>query len=137
MVEVECPGCRLRFEASIAKKGEGAREGKKITKLSNNHILVLGWLLRLGAVDVETGVTSRTLEHHINTSQKVREKNLFRSNGIGGRLAELAGAGLVKMQYSRVNLMDERTREWRFRKKPVWWMLPLGVRALHGGGLGA
>ncbi|MEM3208188.1 MAG: hypothetical protein QXQ87_09205, partial [Halobacteria archaeon] len=76
-------------------------------------------------------------EHHINTSQKVREKNLFRSNGIGGRLAELAGAGLVKMQYSRVNLMDERTREWRFRKKPVWWMLPLGVTALHGGGLGA
>jgi hypothetical protein len=46
---------------------------------------------------------------------------------ISGRLSELCGLGLVNMNYTKVQLVDERTMEYRFMKKPVWNLTEEGL----------
>jgi len=52
-------------------------------------------------------------------------------NSLSGRLSELAGAGYVKCIYTDVTLWDEESKQFKFRRTPIWIITPAGEAALE------
>jgi len=111
----------------IRQKGQGADYGKQIERLSVMHVRILKILL------AEGGLTKAEITRFLNREQEADKEPFIGGFSVSGRLSELCGRGLVKMNYEEVQLLDSKTMQFRFKKKPVWRLTPLGSRAAMSG----
>jgi DNA-binding transcriptional ArsR family regulator len=124
MVIVRCPSCGHAFQVDL-RKGKGAhytRGGFTPTRL---HEEIMRAIRTIVSQKME-GATKKEIEAYL------RSKGISISgNSLSGRLSELLGAGLVEVLYTQVRVYDEKTRQYRFRKTPVWYLSAKGVEYLR------
>jgi hypothetical protein len=56
-------------------------------------------------------------------------------NSVSGRLSELLGAGYVTVEYTKVQVYDEKAKKFRFKRSPRWYLTQRAVEYLKARGL--
>ena len=108
-------------------KGTGAFYGPEITQLSPMHVRVLKILANGPG-------TKQEVTKQLNEEAERSGTPLTGGFSISGRLSELLGAGCVEMQYSKVQVWNAKTMQFRFVKKPLWSITQKGRTVLREGG---
>ncbi len=103
------------YERKTNKKGEGASYSKELT-LNRTHWAILEVLQR------RDGLTKSEITKILNETAQKEKLPFVAGCSISGRLSELCGAGLIRMQYKKVELRDFASKQFRFRKKPAWYL---------------
>jgi hypothetical protein len=120
MVWVRCPRCGHYFEVNMSK-GKGAYYTRKDFTPSNLHVEIMK-AIRTIVSQKMNGATRRDIETYL------RGKGLrISGNALSGRLSELLGAGYLDIEYTQVKVYDERTKQFRFKKTPVWYLSEKGA----------
>jgi arginine repressor len=120
MVWVKCPKCGHYFEVDLTK-GKGAYYTRKDFTPSNLHEQILK-AIRTIVSQKMNGATKQEIENYL----KNRGINIS-GNSLSGRLSELLGAGYVEVKYTQVQYLDEKTKKYRFKKTPIWYLSIKGV----------
>lgn len=127
VIKVRCPRCGFTFIHEVSRerpKGAGAWYGREITRLTELHEEILRVLYEEGPS------TKRRLGGLL--ADRGRRVS---GNSLSGRLSELAGAGYVRCEWTEVRVYDEEARQFRFVKKPVWFLTEKGIQYLREKGL--
>ncbi|MCW4018074.1 MAG: replication-relaxation family protein [Candidatus Bathyarchaeota archaeon] len=112
------------WERKTNPKGRGAHYGETMKALNPTHIAVLKMLSKHG------GLTKAQVTQHLNDEADANNLRFVAGCTISGRLSELCGAGLVKMQYEKVEVTDYDSMQFRFKKRPVWRLTPKALEIL-------
>ena len=125
---VRCPKCGHKFLVEVKremKKGRGAWYSFKIKKLTPLHEEILLVLYERRAIygGRRRGLTKRT----IGAILADRGRRVS-GNSLSGRLSELAGAGYVMCERGEVRIFDIKSRQYRYVKKPLWYLTERGKR---------
>jgi arginine repressor len=115
MVWVKCPKCGHYFEVDLTK-GKGAYYTKKDFTPSHLHEEILK-AIRIIVSHKLNGATKQEIENYL----KNKGINIS-GNSLSGRLSELLGAGYVEVKYTRVQYIDAKTKKYRFKRTPIWYL---------------
>jgi hypothetical protein len=102
-------------ERKTNPKGTGASYSKELT-LNKTHLAILETLQK------NDGLTKLEITRRLNESAQEQKAPFVAGCSVSGRLSELCGAQLVKMRYCKVEVRDYASRQYRFRKKPTWYL---------------
>jgi hypothetical protein len=100
------------FDAPLHKKGQGAQYARKINRLSPIHIEIIKLLEANQAFCSSSAIPKQTITSQLKT----------RADASGGRLSELLGLGFIEMCRKKIELQDQETMKFRFRKTPCWFI---------------
>ena len=128
MVLVKCPHCGHTFEVSM-KKGQGAYYTAADFHPSELHDLIM-----VAIRDIVREKGRGALKTEIERWLLARGRRVS-GNSVSGRLSELLGAGYVTVEYVKVQVYDEKTRSFRFKRTPRWYLSAKGVEYLKARGL--
>jgi len=120
MVWVKCPRCGHYFEVDLTK-GKGAYYTKKDFTPSHLHEEILK-AIKIIVSHKLNGATKQEIENYL----KNKGINIS-GNSLSGRLSELLGAGYVEVKYTQVQYLDEKTKKYRFKRTPIWYLSVKGV----------
>lgn len=121
-MRVKCPHCGREFSLKLPK-GKGAWYASEIKDLSPTHYKILETLLEL---NLRTGAVSK---EELRKALELRGVRIS-GNALSGRLSELLGLELVGVEYVRVKVQDEKTKKFRFKRKPLWYVTVEGRRLI-------
>jgi hypothetical protein len=128
MVLVRCPNCGHVFEVSM-RKGQGAYYTAAEFHPSELHVLIMAAIR-----DIVREKGRGALKAEVERWLLARGRRVS-GNSVSGRLSELLGAGYVECEYVRVQVYDEKSRKFRFKRTPRWYLTQKGVEYLRARGL--
>jgi hypothetical protein len=123
MVWVKCPKCGHIFEVPM-RKGQGAYYTVAEFHPTELHVLVMQ-AIRDIVREKGRGATKTEIERWL-----LARGRRVSGNSVSGRLSELLGAGYVEVEYTKVQVYDEKTRRFRFKRSPCWYLSQKGVEYL-------
>jgi len=127
LVLVRCPYCGRVFEYKMPK-GKGAHYTSRDFRPNKLHELVLTAVWSI-VKEKGRGATKREISYYLHM-----HGHDISGNSLSGRLSELLGAGLVEVQYTDVKLYDEKSKKYRFKRTPVWYITQRGAEYLRSRG---
>jgi len=128
IISVKCPYCGKEFVVKVPrerKKGMGAHYGQEIKKLTPLHEEILLVLYERRAI---YGGRRRGLPKCTIGAILADRGRRVSGNSLSGRLSELAGAGYVMCERGEVRIFDIKSRQYRYVKKPLWYLTERGKR---------
>jgi hypothetical protein len=128
VVLVKCPHCGYVFEVSM-KKGQGAYYTAAEFHPSELHELIM-----LAIRDIVRERGRGALKTEIERWLLARGRRVS-GNSVSGRLSELLGAGYVECEYVKVQVYDEKSKKFRFKRSPRWYLSQKGVEYLKTRGV--
>ena len=123
MVLVRCPNCGHVFEVQM-KKGQGAYYTAADFHPSELHDLIM-----VAIRDIVREKGRGALKTEIERWLLARGRRVS-GNSVSGRLSELLGAGYVECEYVKVQVYDEKSKKFRFKRAPRWYLTQKGVEYL-------
>jgi arginine repressor len=102
-------------------KGKGAYYTRKDFVPSNLHVEIMKTIRTIVSRKMN-GVTKQEIENYL----KNKGINIS-GNSLSGRLSELLGAGYLEVKYTQVQYLDEKTKKYRFKKTPIWYLSVKGA----------
>jgi DNA-binding transcriptional ArsR family regulator len=124
MVLVRCPHCGRTFEVDL-RKGKGAYYTVGEFKPSKLHELIM-----LAIRDIVREKGRGALKGEIERWLLAKGRRVS-GNSVSGRLSELLGAGYVEVEYTKVQVYDEKSKKFRFKRSPRWYLTQRAVEYLR------
>jgi len=128
VVLVRCPNCGHTFEVPM-RKGQGAYYTAGEFHPTELHVLVMQAIR-----DIVREKGRGALKTEIERWLLARGRRVS-GNSVSGRLSELLGAGYVTVEYVKVQVYDEKSKKFRFKRTPRWYLSQKGVEYLRARGL--
>jgi len=128
MVLVRCPKCGHVFEVPM-RKGQGA-----YYTAADFHPTELHEMVMLAIRDIVSRTGRGAMKTEIERWLLARGRRVS-GNSVSGRLSELLGAGYVEVEYTRVQVYDEKSKKFRFKRTPRWYLTERGAEYLRARGL--
>ena len=119
-----CPrcGCQIPIPELPRPKGMGKKTGAEQECISEKQVWTLKVLERLGAYEKKEGKTRQQIFEEMRDEAVATKTRIPSSHIVGFWLSALLGAGFVSMENAQIEVMDYKTREFRFIRKPIWYM---------------
>jgi len=128
VVLVRCPHCGHTFEVPM-RKGQGAYYTAAEFHPSELHTLIMQAIR-----DIVREKGRGAMKTEIERWLLARGRRVS-GNSVSGRLSELLGAGYVTVEYTKVQVYDEKSKKFRFKRSPRWYLTERGAEYLRARGL--